>query len=117
METIACNRAFVRTVRNFLGIHIVGDDEVDKSGGFSNPAAGESNVPVSGATADISLSNILRSTVKNKLGCGSFEDFKNKLRSFWKDGIYKNDEVSEWEDFTDIPAKEIRKLLVIIKKQ
>ena len=31
LETIACNRAFVRCVRNFLNVHIVGDDEIDKS--------------------------------------------------------------------------------------
>src|SRR6478736_1646166 len=30
-ETIAENRAFVRAVRNFLNIHIVGSDEIDKS--------------------------------------------------------------------------------------
>ena len=30
LETIACNRAFVRCVRNFLNVHIVGDDEIDK---------------------------------------------------------------------------------------
>ena len=31
LETIACNRAFVRCVRNYLGVHIVGADEIDKS--------------------------------------------------------------------------------------
>lgn len=44
LEAIAANRAFVRAVRNFLGIHIVGRDEVpftsnvtlDESGGNSS---------------------------------------------------------------------------------
>jgi len=31
LETIAANRAFVRSVRNFLNIHIVGSDEIDAS--------------------------------------------------------------------------------------
>ena len=31
LETIACNRSFVRCIRNFLNVHIVGDDEMDKS--------------------------------------------------------------------------------------
>ena len=31
LEPIAENRAFVRSVRNYLNIHIVGDDEIDKS--------------------------------------------------------------------------------------
>jgi len=31
LEPIAENRAFVRAVRNYLNIHIVGDDEIDKS--------------------------------------------------------------------------------------
>ena len=35
LETIACNRAFVRCVRNYLNIHIVGADEIDKSKGGS----------------------------------------------------------------------------------
>ena len=33
LETIACNRAFVRCVRNYLNVHIVGADEIDKSQG------------------------------------------------------------------------------------
>ena len=33
LETIACNRAFVRCVRNFLNVHIVGDDEINKNNG------------------------------------------------------------------------------------
>ena len=36
LETIACNRAFVRCVRNFLNVHIVGDDEIDKSSNNNN---------------------------------------------------------------------------------
>ena len=35
LETIAANRAFVRCVRNFLNIHIVGADEIDTSDGKS----------------------------------------------------------------------------------
>ena len=37
LETIACNRAFVRCVRNYLNIHIVGADEIDKSQGQPHP--------------------------------------------------------------------------------
>jgi len=115
LETIACNRAFVRAVRNFLGIHIVGDDEIDKSN--KNYSGGSSNQPTNQQIidGDISLSKILEGKCEKHLDCPSFSDFKNKLREFWKDGIYKNEKASEWESYADIPAKEIRKLLVVIK--
>ena len=54
LETIACNRAFVRCVRNFLNINIVGADEIDKSNGNtpSKPAAQPtSNAPLQSFTS------------------------------------------------------------------
>jgi len=47
LETIACNRAFVRCVRNFLNIHIVGDDEINKNNGKTN-ASLEKILPLQG---------------------------------------------------------------------
>lgn len=106
LETIACNRAFVRCVRNFLNVHIVGDDEIDKSNGKQVQEA-----PVSGS---LTPSSILESQALAKLDCGSFDDFKQVLRSWWQEDKYKNQDVGQWGSFEDVPAKEARVLLKLI---
>lgn len=115
LETIACNRAFVRCVRNFLNIHIVGADEIDKSGNrsASNDTASTSAVS---SNAPITPSGLLEKTLRDKHSVDSFESFKETLRAFWKDGKYLNEEVKNWSSFDDIPAKEARKLIGIISK-
>ena len=110
LETIATNRAFVRCVRNFLGINIVGDDEIDKS---KNKVASYENSEL--VISDITPQGLLKKQAKSKLNCSSFDDFKIFLRKIWQDGSYKNEEVKSWEDFVDIPAKECRKLTSLIK--
>jgi hypothetical protein len=109
LETIACNRAFVRCVRNFLNIHIVGSDEIDSSS-KSEAATLPSPVKVN----DISPTSILEAQSKEKLGCNSFDDFKDVLRELWKADRYKNDDIQSWNSFNDIPAKEARILLAHI---
>jgi hypothetical protein len=105
LETIACNRAFVRCVRNFLNVHIVGDDEIDKSNG--RPLAASS-------TSGLTPSSILEGQVRDKLDCGSFDDFKQILRTWWQEKKYNNQEVGSWSSFEDVPAKEARVLLKLI---
>lgn len=107
LECIAENRAFVRTVRNFLGIHIVGADEIDSS---KNKSPIVSPPSPSGAK-DISPQGIL----KEKAGV-SFDSFKNKLRELYKEQLYTNDPevIKEWSNYKDIPAKECRKLLKLL---
>ena len=107
LETIACNRAFVRAVRNFLNVHIVGDDEIDKS-----------NAPATTTEHAISVGpvSILKKALASKLGVESFSSFKEKLRDLWQEDLYKNSSVKEWEDFDDIPAKEARVLLNVVSK-
>lgn len=109
LETIATNRAFVRCVRNFLGINIVGDDEIDKS---KNKVAAyensESNI------VNITPQGLLKKQAKDKLGCESFDEFKTYLRKLWQEEKYKNDEAKTWNDFASIPGKECRKLSAIL---
>ena len=107
LECIAENRAFVRAVRNFLGIHIVGADEIDSSKNKSPIVA----PPSSSGAKDISPQGIL----KEKAGV-DFNSFKNKLRELYKDEKYKNDPevIKAWGDYKDIPAKECRKLLKLV---
>ena len=114
LETIACNRAFVRCVRNFLNIHIVGDDEIDKS----TPGQSSSIKEKQSASAVFSPSEMLKKKASDVLNCNSFEDFKNYLREWWqekKEGVYGNPGIKEWQDWSDISAKDSRVLLSIIR--
>lgn len=112
LETIACNRAFVRCVRNFLNINIVGADEIDKSNGKPSPKS--STQPTS--SAPITPSGLLEKTLREKHSVESFDAFKELLRDLWKSEKYVNESVKDWSNFSDIPAKEARKLIGIISK-
>jgi hypothetical protein len=111
LETIACNRAFVRCVRNFLNIHIVGADEIDKSKGADNSVSIDS-VEVA-ATTPIGL---LQKSLRAKKGVASFDDFIELLKTFWKNDTYKNEEVANWKSWKDVPTKEVRKLIALLHK-
>lgn len=115
LETIACNRAFVRCVRNYLNIHIVGADEIDKSKGANNAISVEYDSSESSNVA-LTPSAMLEKAVKEKTGSDSFDNFKALLRELWKQEQYRNEDAKEWSSFNDIPAKECRKLLVLMKK-
>jgi len=104
LETIACNRAFVRCVRNFLNVHIVGDDEIDKS---DKPPVTSSKKNLS----PLSPHGILEKKF------GSFDELKSKLRDLWSSNKYKNDDVKKWTDFSDIPPKEARVLIGLINSE
>jgi len=104
LETIACNRAFVRCVRNFLNVHIVGDDEIDKS---------ETSKNIQSANP-LSPSSILSKTAKEKLKCHSYDEFKSFLREWWQQEKYRHDDIKNWTDWSDIPASEIRKILSLL---
>jgi hypothetical protein len=114
LETIACNRAFVRCVRNYLNVHIVGADEIDKSKGANNSSSVEYDSAES-SNINLTPSAMLEKAVKEKTGSDSFDQFKNVLREFWKQEKYRNEAAKEWTSFNDIPAKESRKLLSLIK--
>lgn len=115
LETIACNRAFVRAVRNFLNVHIVGDDEIDKS---NLPSPAVDNSITTGPTA------ILKKSLRSKFGIEDFEGFKSKLRELWQKASKETNEdqmnvfslAKDWSSFADISAKEARVLLDIFSK-
>ena len=111
LETIACNRAFVRCVRNFLNVHIVGDDEMDKSSPSSTAeTSSEKEDPFSPITT-------LRKKAKDTLGCDSFDAFKVHLRDWWqnkKEGVYQNDSLKQWNSWSDISPKDARNLIGLI---
>jgi len=111
LETIAANRAFVRCVRNFLNVHIVGDDEIDKSNGLPQHPEADEVEPLKKLTPN----GVLESLASSKLKCTSFNDFKDKLRELWTLELYRNDKAKDWGTYDDVPAKEARLLINIIK--
>ena len=108
LETIACNRAFVRCVRNFLNVHIVGDDEIDKSN--QAPIQQQASAPA------LSPDTMIENLAKDKLNCSNFDEFKVILRDWWKTGKYKNDKVGEWNNYSDIPPAESRILMKVMNE-
>ena len=111
LETIACNRAFVRCVRNYLNIHIVGADEIDKSKGA--PAQTYESDSEFSITTPVDL---LQKTLRDKHSVDSFDDCKELLRELWKSDKYRNEDAKEWSSYKDIPTKEARKLIVALSK-
>lgn len=109
LETIAANRAFVRTVRNFLNVHIVGSDEIDTSK-KGTPAISDEDNEVTLPSSQ----GMLEKTAKIN-GLNNFEEFQNYLRDAWRLGVYKNAEAKVWTCYNDIPAKEARILMSILK--
>jgi hypothetical protein len=111
LETIAANRAFVRSVRNYLGIHIVGEDEIAKGNGAKMATANE-------GSADVSPQGILSKKFADSSHCHSgaeWPDFKEWLRELWKSETYRNEEAKNWKSWSDIPAKDARTLLKFVK--
>ena len=111
LETIACNRAFVRCVRNYLNIHIVGAEEIDKSKGA--PAQTYESDSEFSITTPVDL---LQKTLRDKHSIDSFDDCKELLRELWKSDKYRNEDAKEWSSYKDIPTKEARKLIVALNK-
>ena len=61
---------------------------------------------------------MLKKKASDVLNCNSFEDFKNYLREWWQEkeeGVYGNPGIKEWQDWSDISAKDSRVLLSIIR--
>jgi len=104
LETMACNRSFVRAVRNFLNIHIVGADEIDKSNK-------KSSFKKSNSKPSLSPQSMLDTAFD-----GNFDDFISDLRKLWAKNIYKNKDITNWKSFDDIPIKEARVLIKLIKE-
>lgn len=115
LETIACNRAFVRCVRNFLNIHIVGADEIDKSKNSFNPSVESSAYET--AIVPVTPTGILEKTLREKSCITDFEGFREMLRELWTTEKYRYEGIKDWKNFEDIPAKEARILLPLINKK
>lgn len=96
LESIAANRAFVRAVRNFLGINIVGQDEI--AGGKAVP---EEDNSIAGET--ISAHNILQQKMDGKKI--TFEQVRDNCAKNYKTKLSSNPE--EWIKIQDIPQNDV----------
>jgi len=113
LESIAANRAFVRCVRNFLNIHIVGADEIDKSGKgeLKSEDFDTASVTASSFTPQASLEKKAR-----EKGYNDYESFKVFLRELWTSERYRNEDAPNWNEFSDIPVKDARIISGILMK-
>ena len=101
LAAIAENRAFVRCVRNFLRINVVGSDEMGDANLFT-----ESNANAS-APASADPHSLLSSVMKEK--SVSFEDLNKKLIGEGKI------EEGAWSSVQDIPKSQIFALIKRLK--
>lgn len=106
LETIALNRAFVRAVRNFLRIDIVGQDEVFFKKNQSNSTS-------SNQTIAFTPNALLQQKCEQK-GI-SFEKFVKVVGDKYKDKLSSSTAVYSWTGFNDIAPFDAGTLLEILK--
>jgi hypothetical protein len=109
LESIAANRAFVRAVRFFLGLSIVGQDEISPKNNARDDAKSQND------SNDLFLSPLtfLEKKVTN-LNL-SFVQYKNAVIKKYKDKLSSDPET--WESFADIPKVDALFLLESLNKQ
>lgn len=108
-ETIAENRAFVRAVRNFLNIHIVGADEIDKSKNTGSETPEPAKVTNELPTTQKALYNRLI-----KAGCNK-TNWLAKIKELSGTGSFEFDE--SWKRTDDIPTITARKIMGLLDKE
>jgi hypothetical protein len=106
LMAIAENRAFVRAVRSFLRINIIGTDELGDSKNGSTP-------PME-ASAENSLSSSHPLTVLKECMSKSGITFEKIKATILKEG---NEEAEAWQSINDIPSKMIFSLIQRLKKK
>lgn len=102
---IAENRAFVRSVRNFLNINIVGNDEIMDGYALDNVEPHKSNE----MAPSMSPTGLLEKALKEK--GSSFEALKKALAD---NGELKEEE-RDWSSIKDIPDRRAMELVSRIK--
>ena len=113
-ETQAENRAFVRAVRNFLNINIVGDDEISKGMVIEQPKQPKQENSVDLLDPYITLQR----HAENK-GFKSYEQFRaNFLNPLIANGKYAPKEApkTKWQDWRDIPVVEVTRIIPLLNK-
>ena len=66
---------------------------------------------------ELTPNGVLESLVSSDLKCDTFDDFKTKLREMWQLKVYQNKDAANWSSYKDIPSKEARVLIRVIKSE
>lgn len=106
LEAIATNRAFVRGVRNFLGINVLANDEIDQKATEKFLSKKESNIAAHSPQA------VLEKSLESA-GL-SFDSFKAKVIASHQDKIVGN--ALEWKDLSSVSPKDAFVLIDLLKK-
>lgn len=108
LTTAALNRAFVRCVRNYLGIYIVGKDEIGPAS-RAESSTNQTKTGVDGFGPHAMLSDLLKKHDR------TFDQMKGYLvkQDFFKDN---NVEEGAWKCVEDIPKELVFKITGMIKK-
>lgn len=107
LESIAANRSFVRAVRNYLEINIVGFDEVQSE-------SKENGQKVEVATPDPTNINNILQKASEELGL-TFEQFKEGVKLKYTSQIQSD--YSKWSSYKDLPPSDAYKLVGILKER
>lgn len=121
-ETIAANRAFVRCVRNFLNIHIVGEEEIFEEIGGSGPKNSESSSESGDSNEDVVEATISPQSIFLKLAKKKGLSFKEILEFCEKADpslkkLFEDNGVKSSVTFTRfVPPNAAKKLIAEMKK-
>ncbi len=109
LSTISENRSFVRAVRNFLNIHVVGFDEL----GAANPI--EENQSAAESTFNATDPRFLLEKSFNELN----SEFKVAWVNFAKYLVEKKniEGAAEWKTVKDVPKEQAYDIIGIVKDQ
>lgn len=118
LETVAENRAFVRAVRRYLGVNIVGEDEINKTSAtkvaeLKEVAEKETITPSKMPNANDVLSSACKAR-KMKL-----VDLQKLAEQYAKESKIDvpNEVIWEWKSFGDIEPKYARTLSGVIQSE
>ena len=103
LSTIAENRAFVRAVRNFLSIHIVGEDEMPSTASEAKTSGSTSQETEEGPTEFTPHSTLSKFYKSGKIT-------KEQIRDMFPV------ESAEWKTMKDVPIKFVLEILSKIPK-
>lgn len=109
LSATAENRGFVRAVRNSLGIHICGQDEVGGSGFIANTSEAPKQDDENSTIRDM-LASILE---KNGI---QFDKFQNRMIVLEDKGEAFAAGAKDWKGVQDIPADNIFKIISVINE-
>lgn len=120
LAAIAANRAFVRSVRNYLGINIVGREEI----GPDNTRPSAEDGPATPKTATTTMSGLLEEAIASlpKDRVKNFDDFRDQFVKKYVHGpdgknITFESSPENWKSTADIKGSDIAKVLGILHKK